>query len=129
MLMRAEDKAKWVAALRSGKYSQCDGELKKGNAYCCLGVMEQVLSGEVESQALPSPQWCSDHNVAFDNQDEWMEYGSYVDAVDDDTMALLAEMNDGKKKFVTSTEWTWEQEPKSFTEIADWIEVNVVTID
>lgn len=31
-------KAKWVAALRSGKYEQGKGYLKDGNSYCCLGV-------------------------------------------------------------------------------------------
>lgn len=31
-------KAKWVAALRSGKYEQGAGYLKTGNTYCCLGV-------------------------------------------------------------------------------------------
>lgn len=30
--------AKWVAALRSGEYKQCDGQLASPNGYCCLGV-------------------------------------------------------------------------------------------
>ena len=61
MLMKAEDKAKWLAALRSGKYNQCDGALTKQGGFCCLGVMEKVLgTGEVEEDyGLPSPQWCA----------------------------------------------------------------------
>jgi hypothetical protein len=31
-------KAQWVAALRSAAYNQTSGQLKHGNAYCCLGV-------------------------------------------------------------------------------------------
>lgn len=29
---------KWIAALRSGTYKQGMGQLKNGDAYCCLGV-------------------------------------------------------------------------------------------
>lgn len=35
---------KWVAALRSGNYSQCAGKLTNGEGYCCLGVAEKVLN-------------------------------------------------------------------------------------
>lgn len=31
-------KAKWVRALRSGKYRQGKHQLKYGKSYCCLGV-------------------------------------------------------------------------------------------
>lgn len=38
--MNPEIKAKWVAALRSGKYKQGRGRLKNtNNEYCCLGVL------------------------------------------------------------------------------------------
>lgn len=30
---------KWVAALRSGKYEQTTGTLRRGDAFCCLGVL------------------------------------------------------------------------------------------
>lgn len=41
--LSAGKKAKWVKALRSGKYNQCTGKLWGGgagkeSAYCCLGV-------------------------------------------------------------------------------------------
>ena len=40
---------KWCAALRSGEYQKGVGRLQddKGN-YCCLGVLQMILSGEVE---------------------------------------------------------------------------------
>lgn len=37
--MNQEIKQKWVEALRSGKYKQGQGYLRKGNNYCCLGVL------------------------------------------------------------------------------------------
>jgi hypothetical protein len=37
--MNKEIKAKWVAALRSGKYKQTTGALRRGDSFCCLGVL------------------------------------------------------------------------------------------
>lgn len=36
------EKAKWVKALRSGKYAQTQGELKNDDGFCCLGVLREV---------------------------------------------------------------------------------------
>jgi hypothetical protein len=41
--MNPEVKARWVAALRSGKYAQGAGALRKGDCFCCLGVLCDVL--------------------------------------------------------------------------------------
>lgn len=54
--MDAELKEKWVEALRSGKYDQADGVLRKRdwhvetqrpgnftNSFCCLGVLADVI--------------------------------------------------------------------------------------
>lgn len=35
---------KWVKALRSGRYKQCQSTLSDGKGYCCLGVV-CVLAG------------------------------------------------------------------------------------
>lgn len=76
--MRKEDKAKVVAALRSGKYVQGREVMKQifpdGTAtYCCLGVMQEEISGEVEKnffindytryRALPSRNWCEANGI------------------------------------------------------------------
>lgn len=42
MSMRPEVKAKWLEALRSGKYKQTTGNLKDDVGYCCLGVLCDV---------------------------------------------------------------------------------------
>lgn len=30
---------KWIKALESGEYKQCKGQLRKGDSFCCLGVL------------------------------------------------------------------------------------------
>ena len=41
--MKAELKTKWLEALRSGEYKQCQGSLTdNGGGYCCLGVLAKV---------------------------------------------------------------------------------------
>lgn len=39
---------KWIAALDSGKYAQCNGHLNINNAYCCLGVGVSVLVKRID---------------------------------------------------------------------------------
>jgi hypothetical protein len=41
--MNPEIKAKWIAALRSGKYKQGQDGLKSGDRFCCLGVLCEVM--------------------------------------------------------------------------------------
>jgi len=41
--MDAELKAKWLDALRSGKYDQTTGQLRLGSCFCCLGVLCDVV--------------------------------------------------------------------------------------
>lgn len=40
-------KKKWVEALRSGMYNQDKRALRTEDGFCCLGVLCDVLSGEV----------------------------------------------------------------------------------
>ena len=48
--MTAEQKANWIAALRSGKYKQGKRALRQpidggGDSYCCLGVLCDITPG------------------------------------------------------------------------------------
>ena len=63
--MNPEIKAKWIEALRSGKYRQTKEYLKRGDKYCCLGVLCEVAGFRAhkeegrwfyaeESQCLPA---------------------------------------------------------------------------
>jgi hypothetical protein len=38
-MMDVEVKRRWIAALRSGKYPQGQGCLRKDSGYCCMGVL------------------------------------------------------------------------------------------
>ncbi len=49
-------RAKWVDALRSGKYKQTRSALRYGDAYCCLGVACDVL-GDGKWDATPMVDW------------------------------------------------------------------------
>jgi len=40
------NRAKWLAALRSGDYSQDTGQLQGGDGFCCLGVACDVFQKE-----------------------------------------------------------------------------------
>jgi hypothetical protein len=44
--MKDDVKKKWVAALRSGKYKQGCGALRRNDEYCCLGVLCDVYRKE-----------------------------------------------------------------------------------
>lgn len=93
--MDAELKAKWVEALRSGKYRQCQEKLHvyRTNKYCCLGVLARI---------------CTDHSTKqlAEGISGWERLGS----LDDFQGEKLASMNDSGK---------------SFAEIADYIEKNL----
>ena len=43
--MNAEIKARWVEALRSGRYLPGRRALHQDGAYCCLGVLCEVVGG------------------------------------------------------------------------------------
>ena len=52
--MNPEIKAKWLEALRSGKYEQGTSYLRDGESYCCLGVLCEIsgLNDWVPTEAL-----------------------------------------------------------------------------
>ena len=101
--------AKWVAALRSGKYKQGQDYLCNGDKYCCLGVACAItmpnanLNGAVFISNKP--------DECFDSVSKTL-YNKMPKVIRDDSelSKKLAGMNDNAE---------------SFDEIADWIELNV----
>lgn len=113
MKMPKELKAKWVKALRSGKYKQGRGRLYNPEtaSFCCLGVLEHIcLNGNVETydqedapfRLLPSIEFYKSFGI-----------GDYDDVVTDE--GTLSNMNDGSNC----------AKPKSFRAIADFIVKNI----
>lgn len=48
--MKRDIATKWTEALRSGKYQQGSGVLRKGSAFCCLGVLCDLHRQEAGGQ-------------------------------------------------------------------------------
>jgi len=66
-MMNAKLKAKWVKALRSGKYKQTRGQLmsrdqKNKPTYCCLGVLERVSGVSVKELERKIQNWEESEN-------------------------------------------------------------------
>lgn len=102
-----EFKAKWIAALRSGEYSQGRFRLFKGDDYCCLGV------GCVVAGIYPK--------TLDENNDEYIKTRHadafpvlspliHIEGNRERPSAVLAKMNDSQNK--------------TFLQIADFIEAN-----
>jgi hypothetical protein len=105
-------KARWIAALRSGKYKQGDGRLysAEDDTYCCLGVASRIAGntcktmrdhGNLDSDALARgvPKALC---IIGDNRHSRL-------------VNQLVAMNDGTDGFVKH----------SFSRIATWIEKNL----
>ena len=99
--MDQELKARWVEALRSGRYKQGKNYLFEDGRYCCLGVLQKILTGKE-----PPLRW-----GGLDSIPEQMrfleEHAKHLEL-------LLANMNDGKGDFLGKGQ--------TFAEIADYIE-------
>jgi hypothetical protein len=112
--MKETYKQQWVAALRSGQYSQTKGQLRTTEAiakmvqqpvgFCCLGVLSDVVKDEIGGY------WDS-HGNFHDGDGGNNGYCLPLSVVKltglNDKQDTLATMNDGGS---------------TFNEIADWIE-------
>jgi hypothetical protein len=113
--MDADLKAKWVEALRSGKYGKGQGRLhdERDGTYCCLGVLCKVLGADFDDATDEEKFLEYDHvpvlngRVLSHRDDEELEEAFCVEIGLPDQGTLIA-MNDDQEK--------------SFAEIADYIE-------
>ena len=92
-------KARWVKALRSGKYKQGQGFLKSGGEFCCLGVLRDIVHPRSK---------LANGSVLHDRHLQEFGLTSFL-------QAHLAAMNDGSPY----------ERRRSFAEIATWIEKNL----
>lgn len=102
--MNPELKAKWVEALRSGKYKQAQGKLRthEGDAHCCLGVLCEVMGLEPRGPGYFMPDKAL-RTVGLNKSVPGLGSRGV-------TQAYLITMNDSGAPF---------------SEIADWIEANL----
>lgn len=111
--MTRSERDAWVAALRSGEYSQAHGMLRHGNggdySFCCLGVLAET-----------SPRLRRDPAADDDG------YGEYVfDGGERDTRWSCDLPSVVLARGLQSELIRMNDRGRSFAEIADWIEANV----
>lgn len=117
MRLTAEQKALWLAALRSGQYVQARQRLKNGEGYCCLGVL-CVAALNITDEELVGGAELSEITILAEEalvrsapDDEWGTIDYNMMPLPTAIEQELIHMNDGQEK--------------SFAEIADYIEKNV----
>lgn len=112
--MNPEIKAKWIVALRSGKYKQGRQRLtNKNNEYCCLGILCELA---VAADVIP-PAKNEEHGKVYCDRRailpvEVMSWAGLDDANPDVDGIPLGERNDGAYDIPAHT----------FPQIADLIE-------
>lgn len=120
--MKKEIATLWVNALRSGKYQQVTGKLKRHGGYCCLGVLcELSEQGEfIDMGEMKDCYVLPNGNIGSTNLPndivEWAGMSSIVGAIHPDYpsgITTLSAMND---------------DGSYFAEIADVIEQNWETL-
>lgn len=126
MPMNPEYKAPWLAALRSGKYKQTQRVLYDGSGYCCLGVLCKVAGSnfvitntdEVEdNKEDPRYEPTDLKGETVSDAENLSPDGRELFGLYDDVSETLILMNDG--------DISKARKPKTFAEIADWIEENL----
>lgn len=116
--MKPELKSQWIEALRSGKYLQKRGALRKVSAsgsvgYCCLGVLCEVAGHNPDAQfnfGFISSKTAESLGLPVAGEEEITRFvngGGLVDDMPNSSFQLLAAGRNDRG-------WTFEQ-------IADWI--------
>lgn len=132
--MLSEDlKNKWVAALRSGKYEQGKGFLRRldekdsnKEKFCCLGVLCDVFDPELWDRDAESTEEFSSfmfkEPISTANIFYFMKEGSEVLSYD---LAKSFGFHEGALSIQDILTEMNDRDNKSFSEIADWIEENL----
>lgn len=102
-------KAKWIEALRSGKYKQGKGNLCHKGYYCCLGVLCELLKNR--------PKFIKYVNPYMKN----VSYGGLFAELSVDQCEIIGINYNSTRKLITMN----DDIGNSFEEIADWIEENL----
>jgi len=106
--MDAELKEKWIEALRSGKYEQGRGFLRRKDKYCCLGVLCDLIDPEGWTHQAPADPGDEIERCWYDVSVALPLHTSRNIQLSEERQALLVCKNDDKEY--------------SFDEIATYIE-------
>lgn len=113
--MNPDIKADWVAALRSGEYKQGQGTLRRGDKFCCLGVLYEacglVMWHPITMAFAPSDgppvytnDWDEDRNVGYPSEELYEKVG-----LNPGDGQRLAGFNDEGKNFNLIADYIEEQ--------------------
>jgi hypothetical protein len=112
--MKKSLKAKWLKALRGGRYKQGDGQLRSEDRhYCCLGVLAQIEGARWRGEGTP---FIGGRCVA-DEAGGVMYLSPRLFGLSKKRQEDLGNMNDGCA--------AWANNKMTFKQIADWIEKKV----
>lgn len=116
-------KAKWIKALKSGKYKQGEGQLCNSDAFgnesfCCIGVACRLQHPRFEQTAgLVSKKNYDYVGSVENNKIPKILKGSHV--------TLDSDFNPVVKKLVSMNDGVNGETKKTFTQIANWIAKNL----
>ena len=112
-------KTAWVAALRSGEYTQGQRALRQRDpitgklSYCCVGVGCNIISHRKGWMPRDGHLTVDGPKTVYDWRNEYTASTTEgLDWLDDDAYRFLADVNDDDK-------------PWAFDRIADWIDENL----
>ena len=124
-IMNQYVKRKWVAALRSGEYKQAGGRLRKGDCYCCLGVLTDLYDKDIQN----------DHHEWYEVDGKYGYYsdGGTVEAILPESVMKWADLKECNPTVleermgqpVTSLAYLNDNEALDFNQLADIIEAQL----
>lgn len=115
----------WLAALRSGKYKQGRSQLRRGDSWCCLGVLCDLATkqGIGEWDGVEFIVKAGDEVLEVVSQvpsctvQMWAELDAPNPLIGEEEYSRLATLNDGSV--------SGRIRPHTFTQIADLIEAHL----
>jgi hypothetical protein len=131
-VMNPEIKAQWLAALRSGEYTQTNGALRREDSdgsvgFCCLGVLCDVLAkdGKVKYEPEAGYPDLRNYGAGVDSEGDFVSGSAFslpyvvCELVGISTDAGEFEDAEGHNRSLISLN---DSQGKTFPEIADFIE-------
>lgn len=111
-----QEKAEWVAALRSGKYPQGHRRLRGETGFCCLGVKAAITPGVTWNEQYGGDFWLCAWPGVEGSLGDLRSYIPFT-VIPEHIQYELSDMNDG-----ITTVGGHVKAPLTFAQIADWIE-------
>lgn len=106
----------WLTALRSGKYSQTTGRLRKADSFCCLGVLCDISK---------TGQWLAVHAT----DDTYQQFEPYSEFKETPHGGFLPQYLEDVVQLNTQEFIIMNDEGASFEDIADEIERQYIEDD